>query len=591
MAAFTTAQAGNWSDDASWSGSGVPGSGDTVTISHAIAVDVNTTCGGITDMTAALTVNAGIVFTLVGNAAQGNAVFTLSAGASLVFDTTAGDVKWTQGSASTTGFGTKANCRIVCAGTSGSHVTVSKTGANDAYFDEIGVGTVAETTGWDCDYTDFSGINNPANDRFNRLNSFGDHHIRFQNCTFDACGNINTNHFGWEANANKDYIIEDCRITNAVVAPCITIGISNTGSGTRSIKRNAFDLYPAINAVNCPIEDNLFEHSVSMNNVWQTCQHNLFQVGAGEPETGPQFSLNDCYWLAALNSPGNPHCFSFTAGSVTIENCIAEHPPVSAIDSGEFALGTPGSITVRNNLIIPNVADGTGLGQVCNYLSGTNAAWVMEHNTIVGEDTANGFQWEVGADPATPRYSSVKSNLCVDPANANGARITWDIGQPAAAQDDIVLAANATHNGGYGTADFTDVNNGSQVYDGYITRFSSGTPGANDVRGDPAFVDPTRCFSAWAVYKGAAVGGDTLAVKTEAAMALIRADPTLIRLDLMPWVRDGFRPTNAAYRDAGHDGVTIGALEGVWTNPPAGRPGVRSGGQLNAAGIAVGGAL
>lgn len=44
-AAYTSAQNGNWSDDATWTGSGVPGNGDTVTRSHNITVDVNTTIG------------------------------------------------------------------------------------------------------------------------------------------------------------------------------------------------------------------------------------------------------------------------------------------------------------------------------------------------------------------------------------------------------------------------------------------------------------------------------------------------------------------------------------------------------------------
>jgi hypothetical protein len=43
--ARTTAQAGNWSDTATWTGGVVPDANDTVTISHDVTVDENTTIG------------------------------------------------------------------------------------------------------------------------------------------------------------------------------------------------------------------------------------------------------------------------------------------------------------------------------------------------------------------------------------------------------------------------------------------------------------------------------------------------------------------------------------------------------------------
>ncbi len=33
---------------------------------------------------------------------------------------------------------------------------------------------------------------------------------------------------------------------------------------------------------------------------------------------------------------------------------------------------------------------------------------------------------------------------------------------------------------------------------------------------------------------------------------------------MIDWVRDGYAPTNVALKDAGHDSVTIGAVEGVF---------------------------
>jgi hypothetical protein len=83
------------------------------------------------------------------------------------------------------------------------------------------------------------------------------------------------------------------------------------------------------------------------------------------------------------------------------------------------------------------------------------------------------------------------------------------------------------------------------------------------VVGDPQFADYGRDLASWAVHKGAASGGDTLRQKLDAALALLAADPTLTYSDLIPWVSAGYAPTNVAYQDAGHDAVTIGAVEFV----------------------------
>lgn len=45
MAAITTAAAGNWSATGTWNGGVVPGNGDTVTLNHAVTVDVDTIIG------------------------------------------------------------------------------------------------------------------------------------------------------------------------------------------------------------------------------------------------------------------------------------------------------------------------------------------------------------------------------------------------------------------------------------------------------------------------------------------------------------------------------------------------------------------
>jgi hypothetical protein len=52
----------------------------------------------------------------------------------------------------------------------------------------------------------------------------------------------------------------------------------------------------------------------------------------------------------------------------------------------------------------------------------------------------------------------------------------------------------------------------------------------------------------------------TLAGRIDDGAAYLMADPSLIASSLMPWVRGGFAPTNAAFHNTAHDGTDIGAV-------------------------------
>lgn len=137
---------------------------------------------------------------------------------------------------------------------------------------------------------------------------------------------------------------------------------------------------------------------------------------------------------------------------------------------------------------------------------------------------------------------------------------------------------------------------------------STGNPGANDVTLDPGFVDATRNIAtadiahlsnsvgtAWdsgteytagtivsnsdaSFYGGQTINFRAIATNTNkepgvaadwdsyweyATAYRLREDTSLIP-SLIAWVQAGFAPTNSALQDAGHDGATIGAVEGVF---------------------------
>lgn len=567
MAAFTSKAAGNWSSSGqtTWNEVGVPGSGDTVTITHAITVDVNTTVGvnGSTSLTfsAALTVANGVTFTVKGNVIQGNAAFNLgtSAGASLVFDTTSGDVKWLFGDAAN--FTVYANCGLNAFGTSGSHATVSKTGSNYCWFDDFSEnsGAGADKTGYDCTYCDFSGIGKSDGSFSLAADTFGNKNIRFSHCTFDSCGTVlKCRPYTWSGSANKDYYFRDCNTTNSTGTYAAEFKADgSSGSGAHDVKRNSFD--KAVNENSkIDLQDNLFRHGTAAAGTLLSNTGNLYRISNGDTEQVINQDTSGCYWLAGLDHPGNPHCFNNVPASKSVTGNIFEFPIAQAIDSGECVYSINASVTVSNNLAIPSAADGKAIGNIAHHAGTAGAGWTVEHNTVVGTNNAYAAFTEASSNPAAPLYVSVKSNLVVSSSGATAA-VCYDAGLLVT---DMVTAANVSKNGKYNPISYFDATSG-QTLSGYRAHFTS-APGGDDITADPGFADSTRNFQNWAVHKGAASSGDSQTTKTNAGLALLDADPTLIRTDLIPWIQAGFAPTNSTYRNAGHDSVTVGAIEGVF---------------------------
>src|SRR5687767_826085 len=96
MAAFTSKAAGAWatSGQVVWNEPGIPGDGDTVNITHVIAITSSVVIGtgaAINAITFSgdLTVAAAVSLTVKGNVLQGNAPFTLNQNSGLIFDCTA----------------------------------------------------------------------------------------------------------------------------------------------------------------------------------------------------------------------------------------------------------------------------------------------------------------------------------------------------------------------------------------------------------------------------------------------------------------------------------------------------------------------
>ena len=190
--------------------------------------------------------------------------------------------------------------------------------------------------------------------------------------------------------------------------------------------------------------------------------------------------------------------------------------------------------------------------------SNSSFAWteyaVIEHNTILVRDASTIYDGvTVGSKPGT--VLSLKSNIFYRTGGPPSDQFAFSNQEPAP-HTDVVRAANADYNGWFnlGTVPAGKWNG---IADGtvYSTPMSGSTPpGVHDKANiDPKFSDPTRNLQTW----DAALGGPgTIA----SALDRIRQDLTLTKSSLLPYIRNGFRPTNPAYKGTAHDGGDIGAV-------------------------------
>lgn len=138
---------------------------------------------------------------------------------------------------------------------------------------------------------------------------------------------------------------------------------------------------------------------------------------------------------------------------------------------------------------------------------------------------------------------------------------------PGTLPQDLGLApGGADYNGTWGL-------NAGYYGKGY--NINTSNAGAHDLpfNTNPGFVDPTRDFAGWARMMGSTA--PTVQGQITDGLSYIKANPALTRSSLNPWIREGFRPTNEAYRTAAHDGTQIGAVPMAWSfsgNGVAGEP-------------------
>lgn len=581
MAAKTTSGAGSFTDGTKWGGGVAPVSGaDTLTINHAMtwapsagsAFTIGTGTGvaltfgsagsltitglGAFDLTLAGSTAGGKVSSreLVVNATNGAVTINLDAtgaGAGFnmlvgnTYDGGTGSPTWNRGGWDLNGNATYG-------------ITVQSLPSDGTKNSNFTGGT---NGGWghiDADYVTFRRIGTSSAAAFAPSMDTRNNNHTWNNVTLDACGQITHSGNGsYTATLSYTDVKSTNTATNGTTSWPLSYGMS--AAGTRTFTRCVFDKKIKINTPLGFNGDACYFHNgwegTNSTSVGGTLNNSFVRQTFDSVITS--FNINNTFMYWDNPAGSNPHWISVN-GSATGAVNYTYNGNIYYYNGNDAAgnvittssSNTTMTITANNSIVLRNAAGvSSGVLMTSNGSVGNGFSITCNHNTMYVSGIYGleiGHLYSVG--DTTNRYVAVKSNLFL--GGTTGYKCL-DI--DAVLITDIIPPANANYNGSYqikataGTAGFT--NEGK----GYAGKWSV-TPGANDIDGqDPQFVDPNVSLSAWDLSLGGA-GTDT------AAAARIQANPALAA-SLVSYIRAGYAPRNAIYKNAGHDGVTIGAVE------------------------------
>jgi len=557
--AYTSNATGNWSDSTKWTPNGVPGVGDTVTIAagHTITVDGSQEIG--TSPAAGVnvcTVSTTAILAITGSLrlrgdlkVNGTGRITSAAGSGFTFDSTLAAAPSTTNYKVDLGSANGNNCRWTLSGTVGSPINVSSAlGGGNGYIDD---GGVTEGGLVDATYVNFTRIGTVTVPAI-VASATGSTIFRLDNCNLTGCGRIDRT---FNIGADATYSIFNTTFASSIDSTGDNVILTSgapIGTGTRRVIDSVFDLqFKGYSAEDFTFQRNFFNDGLEFTSgEWALFENCFVRFSASSPGPfNPAGSTDGCYFYYDNPTEWNPHFIQPLgfAANQTHNNNIFDMNCASVAPAQEgdcYTFATPGSAcvaTITNNIALVGPNNKT-VGTMFTMLGNANTSVIAEHNTcfaggqgaVVGETYA-GF---------TGMVQSFRSNLVWSLTANNGYKL---YAGALSVISNIVTAANCNYNGGYNLA----VGNNTNNYNNLL--FSAGTPGANDVSGNPGFADYTRNLRTWSTYR-------VFFFKQKTAYEILKADLATELPALYDYIRDGFTPTNAAYATAAHDGTTIGAV-------------------------------
>lgn len=561
MTLITSAANGNASTPGSWVGGVVPGVNDTVIIAHDVILDTSMTWGnspvaGTTVLTVqtgkSLSFSPSAVLSLRGGfLLQGSARLIFAGLSGLEFDPSNAASPSTAAYIGKIGSAHNSTPALVFNGTLGSPCFIrTKAGAATAAQAQLtdGDGPYIQAGLMQGTFCNFSRLGDASRPAF--LVSPGNAGaFSLTDCNIDACGQIAQT---YNIDTAAIYELIRCNFTNSLATVNLQLTAVNaiTGAGSRKIYNCSFDktlhFYPP---KLFDIQGNYFNLAFdTTDGDWTQFKNNFVRMTSAIGLVNDAGGADANYIFYDEPTEFNPHFWNVLShgrSTSIVRNIFDMNCNALGQEGDCITLSAAGSTdcvaTIKNNLIVRGPSNKT-VGTLFTALGSAHTSVICEHNTCftgsqgaaVGETYA-GFNGMV---------QSFKSNLMVSKNGGEGLKL-YDSGSNDSVTD-LVSSVNADYNAGFGLLAGSNL----KGYD--HLEFASGSPGAHDIDGDPLFVDDSRNLATWSTYKG---GPGTVAD----AMVRIKANTSLV-LDLIAWVNAGHYVQKSALNNAGHDGVTIGAL-------------------------------
>jgi hypothetical protein len=572
-ATITSAASGDWGTGSTWTGGVAPTAIDTAIIAtgHTVTVGDARTCAGWTQQGSGVLAIAGTGTltstgdTMIEGDSADTAKVTIAAGGSLLWDPGTGVTITHRTGADYYRFaGIQAN------GTSTDRCTVGKAeGAAGTLVWRHGDGFIWMQGILTATYTDFEGWGTSGVDAVELYPRWHGDFI-LDHCEVRECGRWNLALYNFDGGSGYtgECTLTDTRWTDSLGSECLIITGNGDGTGA-TVERCDFDkqVYFVGNhggATPGPLvlEDCIFRGPLtgSWAAAYTTSSGHFLHNTTAQDHTFPA-THTDCYQFidyTDLPDGGNPH-FWAPNGAATLEDCVFEYRGPYNLDTGDVFMQSFGDCAMRRCIILPSSVAGKTSGDTAWFGGGV---FTVEHCTFyVGDYDAVLFPHGVamGADRIVAR-----SNIFWTDSGGSG----FHNDGPELSDLDALAPDSVTDNAFCGLGTFDNVVGGvtTPLVGFDACEFSVAPTGNLELATDgPAFVDETRDFLGWARTVRGHSGTDDQA--RDLAVADIEADRTLVRLSLIPWVRAGFAPQNAALDGAAHDFTTIGAV--AYQAPPA----------------------
>lgn len=564
---YTSTQTGNWSDAATWGGSGYPVDGDIaiIRLAHIVTVTENATVGtnggagvvAISD-TGTLIVNDGIVLTCKGDIILRGGNITLSAGSILQFD--GGNYR----------FYYSTNSSVIVNGSASNRSSITTTSTNRWWLAQALGGAKLTIRAVYCDFYKMGSASNKSMETSNGV-------YMLSNCKIDDA-------YEWRISLNSTtdtVVFKKCDFRNMNYTYCLIIG---TGSNAL-LNYGVFDscTFTSISgAVNMFRHNNsltrvLINNCVSYNINWQINGNTTVNKLSALNRAGSQGGINIAGTLDSIiyikncsmfGTVSNYHAVQVGGGAVNRVYCDSNYSSSSLQYANHYVPMDGGSVDIRirncigrgGNFVISRYANPTARMFVsnCTHWCGDNSNsdyfYIVENVEYTGMDSiVNNLHYSL----------NTHSRGLIDPASVPATDISYS---------DHNALYNKTFAERY--AEYTTCGIKSVGDAGF---------GGSDLSADPQFKHDGADFDTWdSVITDGSSKSITSAFKNMLKINGFDSSGNVVTYDnryninnFLSYVRDAYTPTNTALKGVGFGGVDIGAMD-VYVAPVLGPPEITS---------------